>query len=50
MNTGSHAGSHALVGYCNELVRAADLGHDPLEPFSADFVEGLPQALAMKVV
>lgn len=42
--------SHVLVGNCNELFRAADPGHDPPEPFSADCVEGLGQALVMKVV
>ena len=46
----TNTGSYALVGCCNELGRAADLGYYPPEPFSADCVEGLRQALVMKAV
>ena len=37
----TNTGSHALVGYCNELVRAADFGLDPPEPFFGDCAEDL---------
>lgn len=53
--TGHHAVME-LATYCNELIRASKLPHDPPEPLSADRVEGvvqvtmLPHALLLEFV